>query len=293
MDPKLNSPTTPPHTRRQVGLAWCLILLAGLTILIWLQHYAPFQASTIAVYGGGMLVLTGFATLVKPLRFLGIVRRKTGLMMAGVGVAIFLSGLFWPASPVRSGRSASRIDDFLPEYTYSEYHRIVVRATPDRVMAAVRKVRLVDMPAAVLLIRLRGLAGGKRNPREDLNRPLLELFNHPGSGFLVLDDSRPDEYVCGMIGRPWTSDPPPVVRNGVDFLAFAAPDHVKVAINIHLIPLGGERTELTSETRILGTDRRADRIFGCYWRIIYPGSAIIRRVWLDAIAVRAEQPATL
>jgi len=31
------------------------------------------------------------------------------------------------------------------------------------------------------------------------------------------------------------------------------------------------------------------RIFGRYWRIIYPGSAIIRRVWLDTLAEKAEK----
>jgi len=29
------------------------------------------------------------------------------------------------------------------------------------------------------------------------------------------------------------------------------------------------------------------RVFAAYWRLSYPGSAIIRRVWLDGIAARA------
>jgi hypothetical protein len=49
------------------------------------------------------------------------------------------------------------------------------------------------------------------------------------------------------------------------------------------------QTLLSTETRIRGNDKRSRRVFGCYWRIIYPGSAIIRRVWLDAIAARAEK----
>jgi hypothetical protein len=51
---------------------------------------------------------------------------------------------------------------------------------------------------------------------------------------------------------------------------------------------GGSR--VTTETRILATDDGARRRFGAYWRVIYPGSALIRIGWLDAIRRRAETP---
>ncbi len=47
---------------------------------------------------------------------------------------------------------------------------------------------------------------------------------------------------------------------------------------------------LTTETRVFATDSRARRRFAVYWRVIYPGSALIRRSWLDAIKRRAENP---
>jgi hypothetical protein len=45
---------------------------------------------------------------------------------------------------------------------------------------------------------------------------------------------------------------------------------------------------LSTETRVFGTDDGARRRFAVYWRMIYPGSALIRRMWLQAIKRRAE-----
>jgi len=45
---------------------------------------------------------------------------------------------------------------------------------------------------------------------------------------------------------------------------------------------------LTTETRVQGITHNDSSVFGRYWRIIYPGSAIIRRVWLDTIKKKAQ-----
>jgi hypothetical protein len=45
---------------------------------------------------------------------------------------------------------------------------------------------------------------------------------------------------------------------------------------------------LTTETRVWATDASSKRRFAAYWRIIYPGSALIRQMWLRAIKKRAE-----
>ncbi|HXT21641.1 MAG TPA: hypothetical protein VN923_12895, partial [Thermoanaerobaculia bacterium] len=55
---------------------------------------------------------------------------------------------------------------------------------------------------------------------------------------------------------------------------------------------GGGWTRVTTETRVFATDDHARRRFAAYWRTIYPGSALIRRMWLRAIRARAEGPAT-
>jgi hypothetical protein len=45
---------------------------------------------------------------------------------------------------------------------------------------------------------------------------------------------------------------------------------------------------VTTETRVYANTPGALRRFGVYWRLIHPGSDLIRRMWLRAIAHRAE-----
>jgi hypothetical protein len=51
---------------------------------------------------------------------------------------------------------------------------------------------------------------------------------------------------------------------------------------------GNSWTRLVAETRVQGTDVAAQRTPGRYWCLIYPGSGMIRRMWLNAARVRAE-----
>jgi hypothetical protein len=52
-------------------------------------------------------------------------------------------------------------------------------------------------------------------------------------------------------------------------------------------------TVLTTETRVYATDAATRKRFALYWRVIYPGSALIRVMWLRAIRNRAEREAGL
>jgi hypothetical protein len=55
---------------------------------------------------------------------------------------------------------------------------------------------------------------------------------------------------------------------------------------IHPHPRGGSL--VTTDTRVFATDPVTRRKFARYWSLIYPGSALIRREWLKAIAKGAE-----
>jgi hypothetical protein len=60
-------------------------------------------------------------------------------------------------------------------------------------------------------------------------------------------------------------------------------------MNFSVTPAGNGGSMLSTETRIYANSRSVLRQFGVYWRIIHPGSDIIRRMWLRAIALRAEK----
>ncbi len=273
--------------RRRVALGLGAVTVAVVAVVF--LHYVPFLPGSFAAWGGIVLALVGAASLARPLRFVGVRSRRSGLLVLGVGVLVAVTAVLWPASVVQAEGDPQRIDHFLPEYQSREYHEARVRAPRERVEEVVRAVSLADMPAAVLLMRLRALAGGQLSAAPPDRRPILDMMRQPGSGFLPLDESDPGEIVYGMVGRPWVNEAPPPVRTAEDFLAYDEPGAIKVVFNIRVVEEGDGICRVSTETRTLGNDDDGRRVFGRYWRIVYPGSAIIRRVWLDAIISRARR----
>jgi hypothetical protein len=256
-----------------------------------LIHYAPFYLPSYLFWIGIVLTLAGLISCLQPLRFLLISSRRAGIAVFVCGLLLSTCGMFWPEPYKYSNRPRQRIDDFLPTYSFFERHETLIRAKPEQVLRAARRVSMADMPVARFIMRLRQFAGGEKEDRSTIAKPILELFSQPGSGFITLDAENPNEYVGALAGRPWRSEAPPKVTTPREFMVFKTPGHVKVAFNFHAQDRGNGQTLLSTETRIAGNDARARRIFGRYWRVIYPGSAIIRRLWLDAIAALAEKPA--
>ena len=82
---------------------------------------------------------------------------------------------------------------------------------------------------------------------------------------------------------------PPSVRSPEQFLAYADPGNIRVAFDLRIVEEGDGVVRVSTETRARGNDAAAQRTFARYWRVVYPGSAIIRRVWLEAIVAKAEQ----
>jgi hypothetical protein len=178
------------------------------------------------------------------------------------------------------------LDEFLPDYEVNEIHSTRVEAPPDTVMAAVRSLTAREVPVLVALMALRSLPRllrGRRRPARD--GTILEAFLR--GGFVVLAE-RPHELVVGAVGRFWRASGDVRRVSAGDFAGFGEPGYAKAAFNMHAEPSPGGGTLLTTETRIQGTDDEARRSFRRYWRVIYPGSAAIRRAWLRAIRRSAE-----
>jgi hypothetical protein len=108
-----------------------------------------------------------------------------------------------------------------------------------------------------------------------------------GSSFIRISDQPPRELVVGTLvaGRvgPLRRQPTPD-----DFIRLAAPGVAKAAMNVLVAPADGGASWVTTETRVFATDVRTARTFAVYWRLISPGSALIRLMWLRAIRLRAE-----
>jgi hypothetical protein len=61
-----------------------------------------------------------------------------------------------------------------------------------------------------------------------------------------------------------------------------------MAFDFNVEDAGGGWSTLSTETRVLATDDATRRGMGRYWRLIVPGSGLLRRQWLDGIKRRAE-----
>lgn len=164
----------------------------------------------------------------------------------------------------------------MPKYDRSEVHRCASDAPPAAVWAAIHDLRGDELRLMRALMGLRSL-GRSRGGAETVLRGFQRM------GFRVIAEEPDSELVVAGIGRFWQPSGGLRRVEGADqFAAFAEPGYAKVAFNFQL---GDGR--LSTETRIAATDAQARRRFGMYWMLIRPGSGLIRREWLRAIARRA------
>jgi hypothetical protein len=132
--------------------------------------------------------------------------------------------------------------------------------------------------------------GGQRAPESILNAgdrdPILDVATR--SGFVLLADDAPREIAIGSVVVA-----PRRARRGRGkltpdtFKRQLPPGFALAGMNFLVHPDGRGGSLLTTETRVYANDPVSLRRFRVYWRVIYPGSAIIRRMWLRAIERRA------
>jgi hypothetical protein len=275
---------------KQTVVPFIIVASVCIGLLCLFHYFVPLEIASVTVYAGIVIGLGGFVCLVKPIWWLGIRRRKVAALVILAGAALAVVGLFWPAGLIRTSARQSRLDNFMPEYHFSERHEARVHADQARVKAAIQDVTFDELRVYHALMRIRGLAYGRSVKTAAIGqRRVLDSVSNPASGFVVLDrDSQ--EIVFAMAGRPWASGRLTHYDSREAFQAFNAPDSVKIAANFRLEDQGGGWCRVITETRIQATGDSARRTMGVYWRLIYPGSGMIRRAWLNAIRARAERP---
>jgi hypothetical protein len=186
------------------------------------------------------------------------------------------------------------LNEIVPEYDFGEVHEMRLCASPEGAMGAVRLVRLGEMPLVRLLFAMRSIPAyvtGKRGLPTDARAPLYgQMLDF---GFVSMGEEPGREVVCGGIGQMFEVSGGRTLdfRDASEFVAFREPGYAKVAMNFSARPLESG-SELRTETRVVATDAASRRRFGRYWRLIQPGSALIRRNWLGAAKRRAERAAS-
>lgn len=178
---------------------------------------------------------------------------------------------------------APLIEELLPNPDIRMRHRRVIPAPPPTIYAALRTADLTGSPVVRLLFAIRTL----RFPKGPLT-----LDRVTQTGFKLVGERPGEEIVLGVVGKFWK---PSGERRPADWEQFrlgAPAGEVLVAWNF-AVARGeggrgkGEGAVLTTETRIKCGDPATLRTFRRYWRIVHPGSGLIRRAMLAAVAREA------
>lgn len=186
----------------------------------------------------------------------------------------------------------TQLDLFAPLYQFSEFHSIRIAAPKEQVYQALRSVTADEIVLFRTLTWLRRF--GRPGPESILNPPrhvpILDIAAR--TSFLVLAEEPAQEIVLGtLVATPpgWRERGKPTPGDfKALFVAANVPGFAAAAINFRIEDSSPAGCTLTTETRVCATDPSTRRRFARYWRVIYPGSALIRRMWLRAIARRAE-----
>lgn len=245
----------------------------------------PLLVSTLT-YAGLALLLAGSVSLLKPLRFLRIRSRRAAILLLPIGLLLAYTGAWWPWAEQR-GSGHSRLDAFLPEFQFAEFHEARVRGTPESVYRAIRAVSAGEIRTFRTLtwIRHPRLPWSKR--RESIldpgaDQPILDVATR--TGFVWLADEPGREALVGTVVCCKRTR----LASADAFRSLTQAGFAKAGMNFRIEDLGGGECRVTTETRVFATDAATRRRFGMYWAFIYPGTALIRGSWLQAIKKRAE-----
>lgn len=212
---------------------------------------------------------------------LGVRPVSWGLVGAGALAALAAT---LPA-PRREATDTRALDTVLPWWQFDEVHVRRMRVRPDAARRAIAEVTARE-------IRLFRLLTWLRRPR--FGRCSESLLNAPAdvpilavaarSGFQWLTPRGGPEVVLGTVLRGGATTPAPDVDA---FRALGGDGVVKAALSFVVQGVPDGTTEVRTETRVQAHGTAAVVRFAAYWRLIYPGSAFIRRQWLRAIERRA------
>lgn len=248
----------------------------------------------IVVYLGLITMFVGGVSVLKPLKFLAIDSRWHALAVMAAGLVVVVIGASLPSGEIRVATPRTQLDQFVPAYQFNEFHSLRIAAPKDKVYTALKQATAEEILFFHTLVWIRRL--GRPGPESILNpppnTPLLEVATK--TTFILLAEEPDREIAFGTLiaaPRGWRPRGERTPEAFKALLASQQPGFVLAAMNFRLEECDAPAspcTLLTTETRICATDASSRRAFAGYWRVIYPGSALIRRMWLRAIKKRAE-----
>jgi hypothetical protein len=239
---------------------------------------------SIVLYCGLISTAAALILFIIPARWRPVSRPRA-LVFGSTGFLAALVAVLIPASESRVDRQQTALDVFMPVWQFNEVHSLEVAAPPARVYEAISSVRADEIWLFSTLTWIR--RGGRSVPQGILSpgssEPILDVALR--TGFVRLAEDRPRELVLGTVivaprGTRGTLTPEL-------FKMSLPPGFVLATMNFLVSPNDRGGSTVSTETRVFVNSPSTLRLFAVYWRLIYPGSAIIRSSWLSAIARRA------
>ena len=250
-----------------------------------------FMVASLLIYVGGVLSIAGLVARAVPRRWLPRARARW-LVIVAAGLALAFIGFILPARDIVARDRRQQLDAIMPRYLFHERHALAVAASPAEVDRAIRAVTPEDIRFYRALTWIR--RAGRRGPESLINAPdgvaMISLATRTGFHLLVDDPGR--EIVLGVSGPVSRAARARHAQGLHRSFMLAADGYVTIAMNFRIEADGRGGSIVSTETRVFAPDRETRRRLATYWRLILPGSALIRREWLDAIRRRAERRQT-
>ncbi len=243
---------------------------------------------SVLLYLGFAITFVGALSILWPLRFLRIRTRRAGAIVAACGLIVVIVTLAWPMRTKQVSTPTTKLDEWMPIWQFDERHAIHVDASPEKVFEAIHAVRADEIFLFRTLVAIRRCCrpGPESIMNAPENKPLLDVATQ--TTFIYLADEAPREIVVGtVITAPRGIHAPSKLTPEI-FRRTLPPGVVLATMNYLVTADSGGGSNLSTETRVYGNNAAAVRRFAIYWRVVHPGSDIIRRTWLRAIKRKSQ-----
>ena len=243
---------------------------------------------SVLLYLGFAIVFAGVLSILWPLRFLRIRTRWRGGIVAIIGLLVVVVVCALPSRTKRVSTPATKLDEWMPKWQFDERHEIHINAPPEKVFEAIHSVRADEIFLFRTLVAIRRCCrpGPESIMNAPENKPLLDVATQ--TTFIYLADDAPREIAVGTVISAPNDIPKPAKLTPEIFRKTLPPGVVLATMNYLVKPDSNGGSTVSTETRIYGNNADSVQRFAVYWRVIHPGSEIIRRTWLRAIKRRAE-----
>lgn len=122
------------------------------------MYYVKFYTASYFFWIGIIILVLGIISLFHPLAFLFILNRSIASIVVSGGILISFISLLFPVTMKKPSTYNQMIDSLLPDFAFSELHKVQIKASPEKVKMIMQNTGVKDIPAARMLMKIRGIA---------------------------------------------------------------------------------------------------------------------------------------